>query len=271
MSGHSFASAGARLQSEDCVAEVDGHQRAFRPSRVASGGRPRRARHRRGRGRISSRCERQFGWTVISSRPCLHPISRIFSKESPPCTPVYARRETDGCLSRGKDRPGKFTISSKCRPFSRRYDFETVYLEGMSMRIRSCCSKAPSSSSVRMAPGWPIFSFANREPRSSSLCPRVEMRPFFWLISEKLDLVHGCNSVRRSEAKDFRPPLSSISASCRRSSAWSRRISSALRTIKHLRPVPSRARARYPGGLSCPLLGRRRTRRGASTKYLGRF
>jgi len=71
------------------------------------------------------------------------------------------------------------------------YDFETVYIEGMSMRDQILLFQSAAfivgvhgaalSNLLWCAPGTKVLEFM----------PAVEMRPFFWLISEKLDLVHA--------------------------------------------------------------------------------
>jgi Glycosyltransferase 61 len=75
--------------------------------------------------------------------------------------------------------------------FLAEYGFETVYLEGMSMADQITLFQgaefiigphgAGLSNILFCAPGTKVIEFM----------PAVEMRPFFWIISQKLDLLHG--------------------------------------------------------------------------------
>ena len=86
--------------------------------------------------------------------------------------------------------------------FLSRYDFETVYLEGMSMMNQILLFQ---SAEVIIAPhgaGLANLLFCEPGTKVIELMPACEMRPFFWLISEKLDLVYGlqfCATVGRQE------------------------------------------------------------------------
>ena len=75
--------------------------------------------------------------------------------------------------------------------FLSRYDFETVYLEGMSMPEQILLFQ--SARFVISPHGAALANLLFCEPGTKviELIPSVEFRPFFWLISEKLDLVHA--------------------------------------------------------------------------------
>jgi hypothetical protein len=79
-----------------------------------------------------------------------------------------------------------------------KYGFETVYVEGLSLKEQILLFQSAAfivgahgaalSNLLWCAPGTKVLEFM----------PAVEMRPFFWLISQKLDLVH---------AMQFCPPV----------------------------------------------------------------
>jgi glycosyltransferase involved in cell wall biosynthesis/capsular polysaccharide biosynthesis protein len=75
--------------------------------------------------------------------------------------------------------------------FLSRYDFETVYLEGMSMADQILLFQSAEFVVAAHGAGLANLLFCEPGTKVIELVPAVEMRPFFWLISEKLDLVHG--------------------------------------------------------------------------------
>ncbi|MGA2117475.1 MAG: glycosyltransferase 61 family protein [Bryobacteraceae bacterium] len=82
--------------------------------------------------------------------------------------------------------------------FLSRYDFETVYLEGMSMRAQILLFQSAEFVISPHGAGLANLLFCEPGTKVIELMPSVEVRPFFWLISEKLGLVHGvqfCASV----------------------------------------------------------------------------
>jgi glycosyltransferase involved in cell wall biosynthesis len=88
--------------------------------------------------------------------------------------------------------------------FLSRYDFETVYLEGMSMMNQILLFQ---SAEVIIAPhgaGLANLLFCEPGTKVIELMPACEMRPFFWLISEKLDLVYGLQFCATVPEQDFR-------------------------------------------------------------------
>ncbi|MGA3205435.1 MAG: glycosyltransferase 61 family protein, partial [Bryobacteraceae bacterium] len=82
------------------------------------------------------------------------------------------------------------------------YGFETVYTEGMSMRDQILLFQ--SAAFIVGAHGAALANLLWCAPETKVLefMPAVEMRPFFWLISQKLDLVHAmqfCPTVGKSQ------------------------------------------------------------------------
>ncbi len=72
-----------------------------------------------------------------------------------------------------------------------RYDFETVYLEGMSMADQIRLFQGAAFIISPHGAGLANLLFCRPGTRVIELMPSVDVRPFFWLISQKLDLVHG--------------------------------------------------------------------------------
>jgi capsular polysaccharide biosynthesis protein len=75
--------------------------------------------------------------------------------------------------------------------FLSRYHFETVYLEGMSMPDQILLFQSAHFIISPHGAGLANLLFCEPGTKVIELMPVVEMRPFFWLISDKLDLVHG--------------------------------------------------------------------------------
>ena len=88
-----------------------------------------------------------------------------------------------------------------------RYGFETVYVEGMSIRDQILLFQSAAfivgahgaalSNLLWCAPGTRVLEFM----------PVVEMRPFFWLISQKLDLVHAMQFCPPVGEQQFQSPI----------------------------------------------------------------
>ena len=82
--------------------------------------------------------------------------------------------------------------------FLSRYDFETVYLEGLSMLDQILLFQSAEFIISPHGAGLANLLFCEPGTKVIELMPCAEVRPFFWLISGKLDLVHGmqfCNPV----------------------------------------------------------------------------
>ena len=180
----------------------------FDHRRVAAGGRPRRTPGRGGRGGSHQGARGDLGRQ--RSRPDhAGALSQGLSARSPPATPAYAGPSaTGGCWSRGEGRRGTIHNLEQVQTLLSRYDFETVYLEGMSMvgsdpavpergvHHRSAWRRLGQSSLLRT---W------NQGHRAHAA---VEMRPFFWLISTKLDLVHGMQFCATTDGEAFQASIS---------------------------------------------------------------
>ena len=75
--------------------------------------------------------------------------------------------------------------------FLQRYDFETVFLEGMSAVDQILLFQSAEFIIGPHGAGLANLLFCEPGTKVIELAPSVEIRPFFWLISEKLDLVHA--------------------------------------------------------------------------------
>jgi capsular polysaccharide biosynthesis protein len=69
--------------------------------------------------------------------------------------------------------------------------FETVYLEGMSVREQILLFQSAEFIISPHGAGLANLVFCEPGTKVIELMPVSEFRPFFWLISEKLGLVHG--------------------------------------------------------------------------------
>jgi glycosyltransferase involved in cell wall biosynthesis len=87
---------------------------------------------------------------------------------------------------------------------STRYDFETIYLEGMSMVDQILLFQSAEFIISPHGAGLANLLFCEPGTKVIELMPSIEMRPFFWLISEKLDLVHGMQFCATVPDQNFR-------------------------------------------------------------------
>jgi len=87
--------------------------------------------------------------------------------------------------------------------FLSKYDFETVYLEGM--RVVDQILLFQSAEFVIGPHGAALTNLLFCQPGTKVIefMPSVEMRPFFWLISEKLDLVYGMQFCTAAGGQGF--------------------------------------------------------------------
>ena len=88
-----------------------------------------------------------------------------------------------------------------------RYDFETVYLEGMSVVDQILLFQSAEFVVSPHGAGLSNLVFCEPGTKVIELVPCVEMRPFFWLISEKLDLVHGLQFCVPVEGAGFQASI----------------------------------------------------------------
>ena len=87
--------------------------------------------------------------------------------------------------------------------FLSRHGFETVYLEGMSVVDQILLFQRAEFVISPHGAGLANLLFCEAGTRVIELTPSVEMRPFFWLISEKLSLVHGVLFCPVAEGRGF--------------------------------------------------------------------
>ncbi|HEY4406513.1 MAG TPA: glycosyltransferase 61 family protein [Xanthobacteraceae bacterium] len=88
-----------------------------------------------------------------------------------------------------------------------RYDFETVYLEGMSIADQILLFQSAEFIIGPHGAGLANLLFCEPGTKVIELLPSVEMRPFFWLISEKLDLVHGMQFCATTDGPGFQASI----------------------------------------------------------------
>lgn len=88
-----------------------------------------------------------------------------------------------------------------------KYDFETVYLEGMSMKDQILLFQSAEFIIGAHGAGLANLLFCEPGTKVIELMPSVEMRPFFWLISQKLGLVHGVQFCAPVSGEDFQSAI----------------------------------------------------------------
>jgi glycosyltransferase involved in cell wall biosynthesis len=81
--------------------------------------------------------------------------------------------------------------------------FETVYLEGMSIMDQIVLFQNAEFVISPHGAGLSNLLFCDPGTKVIELMPAAEMRPYFWLISEKLGLVHGMLFCAAANGKDF--------------------------------------------------------------------
>jgi glycosyltransferase involved in cell wall biosynthesis/capsular polysaccharide biosynthesis protein len=88
-----------------------------------------------------------------------------------------------------------------------RNDFETVYLEGMSVVDQILLFQSAEFVVGPHGAGLSNLVFCEPGTKVIELMPCVEMRPFFWQISEKLGLVHGLQFCAPVEGSGFQASI----------------------------------------------------------------
>ena len=88
-----------------------------------------------------------------------------------------------------------------------RYAFETVYLEGMSIADQIVLFQSAEFVIGAHGAGLANLLFCEPGTKIIEFMPSVELRPFFWLISEKLGLVHGMQFCTPSGPQGFQSAL----------------------------------------------------------------
>jgi glycosyltransferase involved in cell wall biosynthesis len=87
--------------------------------------------------------------------------------------------------------------------FLANYNFETIYLEGMKVADQILLFQSAEFVISPHGAGLANLLFCEPGTKVIEFMPAVEMRPFFWLISEKLDLVHGVQFCAPAEGQGF--------------------------------------------------------------------
>jgi hypothetical protein len=85
--------------------------------------------------------------------------------------------------------------------------FETVYLEGMSMADQIVLFRSAEFVIGPHGAGLANLVFCEPGTKVIEFMPSIEFRPFFWLISEKLDLVHGIQFCPTTAGQGFQGAL----------------------------------------------------------------
>ena len=88
-----------------------------------------------------------------------------------------------------------------------RHGFETVYLEGMAPLEQILLFQRAEFVVAPHGGGLANLAFCAAGTKIIELMPTAEMRPFFWLISEKLDLVHGVQFCAPAAGEGFQASL----------------------------------------------------------------
>jgi capsular polysaccharide biosynthesis protein len=88
------------------------------------------------------------------------------------------------------------------------YDFETVYLEGMSAAEQILLFQSAEFIVGPHGAGLANLLFCKPGTKVIELSPRVDVRPFFWTIADKLNLVYGLQFCAAAEGQDFQAAIS---------------------------------------------------------------
>jgi glycosyltransferase involved in cell wall biosynthesis len=88
-----------------------------------------------------------------------------------------------------------------------RYEFETIYLEGKSVLDQILLFQSAQFVIGAHGAGLSNLLFCEPGTKVIEFMPSVELRPFFWLISDKLELVHGMQFCTPVEPQTFRSDL----------------------------------------------------------------
>ena len=91
--------------------------------------------------------------------------------------------------------------------FLSKYDFETVYLEGMSIVEQILLFQTAEFVVGVHGAGLTNLVFCEPGTKVIEFMPSAEIRPFFWLISQKLDMVHGMQLCAAAEGQGFQASI----------------------------------------------------------------
>ena len=89
-----------------------------------------------------------------------------------------------------------------------KYGFETVYLEGMNVREQILLFQSAEFIAGPHGAGLSNLIFCHPGTKVIEWMPAVEMRPFFWMISEKLELIHAMQFCATVDRPDFQSAIS---------------------------------------------------------------
>ena len=95
----------------------------------------------------------------------------------------------------------------RVQAFLSRYVFETVYLEGKSVVDQILLFQSAQFVIGAHGAGLSNLLFCEPGTKVIEFMPSVELRPFFWLISAKLGLVHGMQFCAPVGARTFQSDL----------------------------------------------------------------
>jgi capsular polysaccharide biosynthesis protein len=88
-----------------------------------------------------------------------------------------------------------------------KYEFETVYLEGMSIVDQIMLFQRAEFVIGAHGAGLTNLLFCEPGTKVIEFMPLAEVRPFYWLISEKLGLVHGMQFCTAAEGQGFQAAI----------------------------------------------------------------
>ncbi len=91
--------------------------------------------------------------------------------------------------------------------FLSRYGFETVYLEGMNTRDQVLLFQSAEFIIGTHGAGLSNLLFCEPGTKVIELSPSSAIRPFFWMISDKLDLIHGLQFCPSMANGDFQSSI----------------------------------------------------------------
>jgi hypothetical protein len=92
--------------------------------------------------------------------------------------------------------------------FLSQHNFDTVYLEGMSVIDQIVLFQSAEFVIGVHGAGLTNLLFCEAGTKVIEFMPSVEMRPFFWLISAKLNLIHAVQFCSSIGGQDFRADIS---------------------------------------------------------------
>ena len=98
-------------------------------------------------------------------------------------------------------------LSNQVEKLLARYGFETVYLETMSISDQVRLFQTAEFIIGPHGAGLANLLFCEPGTKVIEFALLVDVRPFFWLISDKLDLVHGVQFCTGADGESFQAAL----------------------------------------------------------------